>query len=193
MGVRCSFGGETNGSVAALLEAMNHVLSENAVECYDDPKEQPRVYRGRMFGRSALDHHSPRVLAEMAAMAESFAPCPHLALLRNLPHRVVFLPRDLAAPFSTQAIEKNDADPAPSWTGSLPQLLQELAGLAKNLRIPLTDGKLSDETAHSINTFRPFHELDSTKLIESYRTAWLALYEGARLALENGVALTLAG
>jgi hypothetical protein len=30
-------------------------------------------------------------------------------------------------------------------------------------------------------------------LIESYRTAWLALYEGARLALENGVALTLAG
>ena len=40
---------------------------------------------------------------------------------------------------------------------------------------------------------RPFHELDSPRLIESYRSAWPALFEGARPALENNVALTPAG
>ena len=81
----------------------------------------------------------------------------------------------------------------PVWAGSLVELLRELLSLAQDLRIPLVNGKLADETAVAINMFQPFHEFDSTKLIESYRTAWLALHEGARLALENGVALTLAG
>jgi hypothetical protein len=79
------------------------------------------------------------------------------------------------------------------WAGSLVQLQRELLNLARDLRIPLANGELAGETANAINMFRPFHELDSTRLIETYRTAWLALHEGARLALENGVALTLAG
>jgi hypothetical protein len=193
MGVHCSFGGETNGSAAAFLDAMNRVLAENGIDLYDDPQQQPRVYRGHLFGRSALDHHSRRVLLEIAAIAEAQGPCPNLALIRENPHRVIYLPRALPRPLATGYCEKNGGDPVPVWAGSLPQLLQELVRLARDLRIPLANGKLADATALAINMFRPFHELDSTKLIESYRTAWLALYEGARLAMENRTALTLAG
>jgi hypothetical protein len=206
MGVRCSYGCEaTNGGgdcpAAAFLDALNHVLAENGIERYDDPEEAPRVYRGHLFGRSALDHHSPRVFLELVAMAEATAPRPNavqnlalnLALIRMNPHRAVFLPRALPLPLATGSYEQNGGEPVPVWAGSLVELQQELLGLASDLRIPLTNGKLADETAAAINMYRPFHELDSTKLIESYRTAWLALYEGARLALENGVALTLAG
>lgn len=206
MGVRCSYGCEaTNGGgncpAAAFLDALNRVLAENGIERYDDPEEAPPVYRGHLFGRSALDHHSPRVFLELVAMAEATAPrpnavqnlAPNLALIRMNPHRAVFLPRALPQPLVTGSYEQNGAEPVPVWAGSLVELQQELLGLASDLRIPLTNGKLADETAAAINMYRPFHELDSTKLIESYRTAWLALYEGARLALENGVALTLAG
>jgi len=193
MGVHCSFGGETNGSATDLLDAVNHILVENGLDRYDDPEQQPRVYRGHLFGRSALDHHSPRVLAELAAMAEAEGSSPNLALLRENPHRVIFLPRALPRPLATSYCEKNGAGPAPVWAGSLPQLLEELVKLARTLRIPMIQSRVSDQTAFAINMFRPFHERDSTKLIEGYRTAWLALYEGARLAMENRTALTLAG
>jgi hypothetical protein len=193
MGVRCSFGGDTNGSASAFLDAISRILAENGFDPYDDPSDPPRVYRGHLFGRSALDHHSPRVFVGLATMAEAQGPCPNLALIRENPHRVVFLPRALPRPLATGYCEKNGDDSMPVWAGSLPQLLQELVRLARDLRIPLANGRLADATAFAINMFRPFHERDSTKLIESYRTAWLALYEGARLAMENRTALTLAG
>jgi hypothetical protein len=192
MGVGCSFGGETSGSATALLDAMNRVLPENGIEPYADPQQPPRVYRGHLFGRSALDHHSPRVFLELVTMAEALGPSPNLALIRKNSPRIVFLPRVLPQPFATGYCEKNGGAPLPVWAGSLPQLLDELVKLARELGIPLLNGKLTDQTADAINMFRPFHELDSTKLIENHRTAWLALYEGARLAMENGVALTLA-
>lgn len=192
MGVGCSFGGETSGSATALLDAMNRVLPENGIEPYSDPQQPPRVYRGHLFGRSALDHHSPRVFLELVAMAEGLGPSPNLALIRENPRRVVFLPREFSRPLATGYCEKGGGDQVPVWAGSLPQLLCELVKLARELRIPLAKGKLTDQSAHAINMLRPFDERDSTKLIENYRTAWLALYEGARLAIENGVALTLA-
>lgn len=198
MGVHRSFGGETtNGDgtcpVTVFINALNRMLAENGIDAYDDPEQQPRVYQGHLFGRSALDHHSPRVLMEIAAMAEAQGPSPNLALIRQNPHRVIFLPRALPRPLATGYCEKNGNAPVRVWAGSLLQLLEELVRLAPTLRIPLMKGKLSSQTAFAINMFRPFHELDSTKLIESYRTAWLALYEGARLAMENGTALTLTG
>jgi hypothetical protein len=72
-------------------------------------------------------------------------------------------------------------------------LLTELKQLAGQLGIPLVNGELMDETASTINDFQPLRNGDSVELIEDERTAWLALYEGARLAVEHRVALTLAG
>lgn len=192
MGVQRSFGGNRNGSATDFLDAINRVLGENGLDPYDDPEKQPRVYHGHLFGRSALDHHSPRILREIAAMAEAQGPSPNLALIRENPHRVIFLPRVFPLPLATGYCEKDGGDPVPVWAGSLPQLLQELVKLARTLGIPVINGRVSDQTAFAINMFRPFHERDSTKLIESYRTAWLALYEGARLAIENRTALSLA-
>ena len=70
---------------------------------------------------------------------------------------------------------------------------QRVGWLAGDLGIPVEDGQISDQTAAAINDLRRFREGDSTELIEDWRTAWLALHEGARLAKEAGVALTLAG
>ena len=44
-----------------------------------------------------------------------------------------------------------------------------------------------------LDAINPLLEGDSTELAEDERTAWLALYEGARCALKHEVALTLAG
>jgi hypothetical protein len=74
----------------------------------------------------------------------------------------------------------------------LAHLLNELRLLAGKLGIPLTNGDVTDATALAINAFEPLYEGDSTELAEDERTAWLALYEGARLALQHNVALTLA-
>jgi hypothetical protein len=71
--------------------------------------------------------------------------------------------------------------------------LEELGWLAGELGIPTEDGQISDLTAAAINDYKPFHEGDSMELIEDWRTAWLALHEGARSAKETGVALTLTG
>jgi hypothetical protein len=57
----------------------------------------------------------------------------------------------------------------------------------------LENGVLSDEVAAKINEFELLTEDDDGELAEDERTAWLALYEGTRLAVENKVALSLAG
>jgi hypothetical protein len=61
------------------------------------------------------------------------------------------------------------------------------------LGIPLDDGWLADTVAQKINDFAPLHKNDDCSLAEDERTAWLVLYEGARLAVKHGVALSLAG
>jgi hypothetical protein len=47
--------------------------------------------------------------------------------------------------------------------------------------------------AEAINDFKPLYEGDSTELAEDERTAWLAMFEGTRLAIEHRIALSLAG
>jgi len=64
--------------------------------------------------------------------------------------------------------------------------LEDLTWLAADLGIPTADGRISDSIATAINDFKPFHEGESAELIEDWRTAWLALHEGARLAKESG-------
>jgi hypothetical protein len=69
----------------------------------------------------------------------------------------------------------------------------ELSSVSSDLGIPLNNGSLADEVAAAINEFKQFYEGDSAQLAEDERTAWLALYEGTRLALEHNVALSRAG
>jgi hypothetical protein len=193
MGVRSSFTEESRGSADALLKEINVVLATDSLPAYVDPDTPPNVYVGHLFGRSALDHHSSRVLVVIAEQATHSKQSPNLALIRDNPYRVVFVPEKLVTPHITQYRERIDGRLVPIWVGSLDGLLEELCWLANGLGIPMINGQISDETAAAINDFKPLSETDTTELIEGWRTAWLALYEGARLADANAIALTLAG
>jgi hypothetical protein len=133
------------------------------------------------------------VFAEIARLGTNSSENPNLALIRDNPYRVSFVPADFAPPTPTEYYERIGGEGVQIWVGSLPHLLRELNQLAAQLGIPLTNGELRDETAAAINSFEALHNGDSTELIEDKRTAWAALYEGARLALEHRIALTLAG
>jgi hypothetical protein len=193
MGVRSSYIDGAEASAEAFLAAINRALTHRGAASYLDPPEAPNVYNGHLFGRSELDHHTSRVLSEIARVGTQSRENPNLALIRDNPYRVAFVPADFAPPTPTEYYEQIGDEDTQIWVGSLPRLLTELKHLAGQLGIPLVNGELADETASAINEFKPFRNGDSVELIEDERTAWLALYEGARLAVEHRVALTLAG
>ena len=193
MGVRSSFTEESRGSADVFLREINAVLAADSLPAYLDPDPPPNVYVGHLFGRSALDHHSSRVLALIAEQATQRKRSPNLALIRGNPYRVVYIPEKRLAPHVTQYRERIDGSLVQIWVGSLHGMLEELRTLADGLDIPMVNGQISDETAVAINDFKLLSKTDTTELIEDWRTAWLALYEGARLAAANAIALTLAG
>jgi hypothetical protein len=193
MGIRSSYTEDSQGSADYLVKAINDALVADGVAAYIDPDPPPNVYVGNMFGRSALDHHSSRVLIQIADRATQSRRSANLALLRDNPYRVVFVPAKVQNPRETEYREQIAGNAVGIWVGSLDGLLEELAWLAGDLGIPGEGEQISDLTAAAINDYKPFHEGDSVELIEDWRTAWLALHEGARLAKETGVALTLVG
>jgi len=193
MGIRSSFVDEAQSSASAFVDAINRVLSERGVSSYADPDDPPNVYAGHLFGRSELDHHSSRVLVKIASLGIASRTSPNLELIRDNPFRLAYVPIDFFPPSPTAYHEQITGKDGRIWVGSLPHLLTELKSLAEDLGIPLTNGDITDETAADINDFKPFNVKDSTELIEDDRTAWLAIYEGTRLALQHNVALSLAG
>jgi hypothetical protein len=193
MGVRCSFVEEAQDSASAFLDAINLGLSQRGLPRYADPVSPPNVYSGHLFGRSALDHHTSRVLMKIADLGANLRESPNLALIRDNPFRLTFVPIDFSPPFPSGYHEQIVGQSIRIWIGSIPRLLTELRFLAADLGIPMRDDLLTDETAIAINEFKPLYDGDSTELSEHERTAWLALYEGARLAMDHNVALSLAG
>jgi hypothetical protein len=193
MGIRSSFVDGAQDAALSFLDAINRALADRGLLPYLDPAEPPLVYTGHLFGRSALDHHSSRVLADIANLSTSAKGCPNLALIRDNPFRVAFLPIDFSFPLQTGYFEQIGGDHIGIWAGSLPRLQMELSSVASDLGIPLKNGNLTDQVAAAINGFEPLYEGDSAELAEDERTAWLTLYEGTRLALEHNVALSLAG
>jgi hypothetical protein len=193
LGIRASYIDEAQDVASAYVAAINAVLRANGLPEYSDPAHTPDVYDGGLFGRSALDHHSASCLAELAEIALGHQPAPHLGLLALNPYRVAFVPVGFEQPLLTHHAETIAGEQLQLWVGSAPRLVAELATTASLLGIPLDDGRLSDETARKINDFAPLYEGDDRSLSEDERTAWLVLYEGARLAVQHGVALSLAG
>jgi hypothetical protein len=193
MGIRSSFVEEAQDAASTFIAAVNRALADRDLPPYLDPAEAPHVYADHLFGRSALDHHSSRVLVDIANLGASARERPNLGLIRDNPFRVAFLPIEFSPPLQTEYFEQIGGDRFRIWAGSLPHLHLELSTIASDLGIPLKNGNLTDEVAAAINEFEPLYDGDSAELAENERTAWLALYEGARLALERNVALSLAG
>ncbi len=116
-----------------------------------------------------------------------------LQLIASNPYRVSFVPMDFDAPLPTDYTEVIDGSQVRIWVGSTPALRRELRAMAPSLSIPLDSDELSAEVAQRINDYEPLSEEDDGSLAEDERPAWLLLYEGARLSVEHGVALSLAG
>ena len=193
MGIVPSYVEEAEDSARELISAINFRLQEQNLPLYSEPNEPPDVYVDDVFGRSELDHHSSNCFMQLAEIAEEHnSPRQHLAILAN-PYRAVFLPQDFSEPFETGYKEEIFDELMEVWAGSAPKLLEQLIELAPHLGIPLKNGFVSDEVAAKINEFELLSDDDDGELAEDERTAWLALYEGARLAVENNVAVLLAG
>jgi hypothetical protein len=193
LGIRASYIDDAQGVASVYLDAINAALGAIGLPRYTDPANPPDVYSGGLFGRSALDHHSARCLAELAASAVARGLAPHLGLLATNPYRVAFVPLDFGQPLLTGHAETIAGEQVQLWVGSAPRLVTELTAVAAMLGIPLEGGRLADAVARKINEFAPPYEGDDCSLAEDERTAWLVLYEGARLAMQHGVALSMAG
>lgn len=193
MGIVPSYTEEAEDSARELLAAINSRLQAQNLPLYSEPDEPPDVYVDDVFGRSELDHHSASCFAQLSEIAEERKSArQHLAILVN-PYRTIFLPLDFSEPFNTGYKEEIFGDSFEVWAGSAQRLLDELAELAPHLGIPFESNVLTDDVAAKINEFELLTENDDGELAEDERTAWLALYEGARLAVENKIALSLAG
>lgn len=176
-----------------LVAAINLHLAKLNLPLYSEPKEMPDVYVDNAFGRSNLDHHSTKHFMQLANLAKEYGSArEHLSLLAH-PHQTVYIPQDFSEPFETGFKEEIFGEAVEVWAGSIPKLFAELTELAPHLGVPLKNDFLSDEVAEKINEFELLSDDDDGKYVENERTAWLALYEGARLALEHKVALSLSG
>lgn len=193
MGIHASYTEEAQASATNYIKSINQALKQAKLPQYVEPAESPDVYNDGLFGRSALDHHGAGALMELAEMASERLNAPHLELLTKNPYRVAYLPYDSATPLLTDHTERIFNKVVDLWVGSTPRLLEELIELAPLLGIPLRSGELSDETAEQINDVAPLEEGDDSKNAEDERSAWLLLFEGARLAVQHQVALSLAG
>jgi len=180
LGIRRSF--SDPASAESFIRAIDIALAQIGLSGYHEPVALPNPYHHGYFGRSALDHQSANLLQALASAAGPDAS--HLALLYRNPFRVAYLPFTMPRPLETAYRESIGGKPESIWVGSAPALKEELVALAPALDIPLEGENVSNQIAQSINEAEP--ESDEQE-------AWLLLYEGARLALENGVALSLAG
>lgn len=193
MAIRASYVERAKDLGLHYVGAINEALVAQGLSTYADPKTIPNVYRGGFFGRSALDHQSAGALVALGELAEEDEVSPHTELLATNPYRVAFLPIDFPKPLEIQHSELIAGERPRLFVGSAPRLSAELGVLAGRLGIPLVDGALSDAVAKQINAMEGLYAGDTLALAEDERTAWLLLFEGARLAVEHRVALALAG
>jgi hypothetical protein len=192
--IRSSYIDQAQDAAATFVGSIDSALRLNGLPGYVDPASSPDVYSRRgLFGRSELDHHGASCFVTLAGIAKKHFGAQHIGLLAANPYRVSYLPISFDEPIPTGYVEQIAGQPVEIWVGSNPMLFRELTDLAPALGIPLTAGELTDDIASRINDFAALYDGDDRSFANDERTAWLVLYEGARLAHLHGVALSLAG
>lgn len=194
LSIKESYSEESQNSAENLIDEINLILELKGIPKYLDPIKSPDIYNGNFFGKSGLDHHSSNVLFKLGVLANDKIRSKHLKLLSLNPYRVVFLPFDFKNPFQTNHKELFwNQEEAKINVGSSNQLLNELKELATEFGISPNNQDIFNQQINNINDLIPFNEKDTPEVIEDYRSAWLLMFEGARLSIENKVALSLAG
>lgn len=191
LGIKPSFVPEFSYLADAFIDQINIELKRRGLPAYSEPTSIPDVYVSGKFGRSSLDHCGAGDLAGLVEYCEAADSCQDLEVLAANPYRVTFLPIDVESPIITAYTEIICGERVRICVGSVPVLEKELQAVASRLDIPLQEGVLGDETARRIDDYESLGDDDERNPAE--RISWLLMYEGCRLALENGVALSLAG
>jgi hypothetical protein len=194
LGISKSFIQGAEDEARARIAAVNRALEAAGLPAYAEPEKPPSPYVGNRFGRTMIDHQPAEALKDLSflsIMCLAPAELNHLKLLMVVPLPVVYVPQDFS-----QQLESGGGE-GKVFLGSAPHLLRCLVALVQDekLAIPLQpDGTLLDVTAERINAREPLFDGDTHHLAsEGLRTAWLMLYEGARLAVKHQTALALAG
>lgn len=195
VGIANSYTDDAQDDANALIESINRELAERKVEPYEEANVlADAFYKHNKLGRSSLDHHSAKMIAKLGEMAAEQFGATDAGLLDINPYRLVFVPRELDEPLYTDHTETIWGSEVGIIAGSLDGLLEDLRRLAPTLGIPLDDGEITDQTAGRIDRAEPLVAgEDDWDLVENGRTAWLAVYEAARIARQNDIALCLAG
>jgi hypothetical protein len=193
VGIKDSYIEQAQHLADQYIGAANRVLTDLGAPPYSESRKPPDVYNNHLFGRSALDHDSARLLARLGEAARKSIDAEHLWLLAHNPYRVAFLPIEFKKPLLTDYHEAICGENVPIAIGSSPVLFRECQGFANYLGIPLSHGVLEDSTAARINDYLPLNEGEKVDPNTDQRTTWLLTYEGARLSIEHNIALSLAG
>ena len=194
MGIKESYIDEARKDGENYIEAINKTLIENKIRGYIENEDIPDVYINDFFGQSGLDHYPSSSLAELAEYAETKIEAYHLRLVKLNPYRVAFVPIPFEYPLATDHTETFWGTQEVFLNfGSSYRLKDELLDLGQYLGIEFGNGGVINEHIQKINQFEPFKDGEAEDLSARFRVPWLLLYEGARLSIENEIALSLAG
>jgi hypothetical protein len=191
LGIRPSFTNEPAAN--AFLQAIARALRGAELPAYHEPVEATARARTGRFGRSSFDHHSAAALTGLARRAVGSDIGRQLQLIGNNPHRAAFLPIDFPSPLQTDYVDPIAGNRTPIRAGSAYGLKRDLLALAPDLGIPLEGDGVSDEVAEQIDAGQSLDDSDYGPAWDDERTAWLLLFEGARLAIAHHTAFSLAG
>lgn len=189
MGIMDSYTEDSKDVGKKYINSINDTLRENNLKHYRDPDTVPDVYINFKFGRSSLDHH---VVYYIKAVCNFVPNLPQLTAISKNPYRISFVPIAFSKPLITSHQEKIGSEQYQVLVGSLPALLEELKITGHELGVRDLKSGLSDEIASKINKEEFLRDGEDAELL-SLRNAWLVIYEGTRLAIENDVALSIAG
>lgn len=192
MTIKESFAAGYEKDAQEYVKSINDVLRAEELPEYNEPKNVPDVYNDALFGRSELDHHGAQCLHDIGEMGIKNGNDQCLKLISWNPYRVAFLPSDFGYSYRTDFVTQIWDEDVELNFGSAHQLIRELIDIAPELKIEIKNSDLTKEQIILIGDMKTF-ESDEENYFTDLRSAWFVLFEGARLAIEQKVALSLAG
>lgn len=171
--------------------------------------EEHRIsgFRGTI-GWSMLNHHGGRSLSGLGEAIRAFvdeSPGP-LEVLAGRIHGLTYLPSAFRGPLSIAEDGKSDLSTGLVWSSR--QMIKDLARVAPHLGIPLRGWHVDEVLASRINDYEALTTKDTPDtmdklwipgvaepygLADGLRTAWLLLFEAARISSENRIAFRILG
>ena len=183
LGIKNSYPDAFQDDAEKFIAAINTVLrAENLPEYVDGAHS---AFPG--FGRSKVDHFGYTGLGRFHCFAREHDR-PEIADVSG--PKEVFLPLDFPAPLPVP-FGKFLWFTKRAYVSSSHTMRRALLKLAMPLAIEIVDGNVTDDVALRISDEERFRAEDDEITICDLRPVWLLYFEGARLSIETGRALSV--